>query len=259
MNLGLKSKNIVVTASTDGIGYATAYKFLEEGACVLINGRGTAKATEKLDSLKEKFGERKVFLYIGDTALEGGIKEMHQYAKSVLKHVDCIVSNVGSGRPIGGHRLENIEWEKGFDINLFSAVKLIQEFDDMWIQHEGGSIVMLSSLAACERIGAPYAYAAAKEGIRVFTKYLSDDYAARNIRVNCVIPGNVFFAGGRWDELLEQDREGTEQYIQRNVPLRRFAVPEEIANAVVFLASEAASFITGTSLLVDGGQKRGIS
>ncbi len=259
MDLGLENKNIVVTASTDGIGHATACKFLEEGASVLINGRGAAKAVERLNSLRERFGERKVLLYIGDTALEDGIKEMHQYAKSALGHIDCIVPNVGSGRPIGRNRLENTEWEKGFDINLFSAVKLIREFDDMWAQHGGGSIVMLSSLAACERIGAPYAYAAAKEGIRVFTKYLSDDYAARNIRVNCVIPGNVFFTGGRWAELLEQDREGTEQYIQGNVPLKRFARPEEVANAVVFLASEAASFITGTSLLVDGGQKRGIS
>ena len=161
--------------------------------------------------------------------------------------------------PIGSHRMEIIEWEKGFDINLFSAVKLIQEFDDMWVQQEGGSIVMISSLAACERIGAPYAYAAAKEGIRVLTKYLSDDYAVRNIRVNCVIPGNVFYHGGRWEELLNQDREGIEKYIQENVPLKRFAKPEEVADAIVFLASERAAFITGTSLLVDGGQKRGIS
>ena len=117
---------------------------------------------------------------------------------------------------------------------------------------------MISSLAACDRIEAPYAYAAAKEGVKVLTKYLADDYAERNVRVNCVIPGNVLFPGGRWEELMERDRSGTEKYIRENVPLRRFAKPEEVAAAVVFLASDRASFITGTSIIVDGGQKRGI-
>lgn len=259
MYLELERKKVVITASTDGIGYAAAYKFLEEGACVLLNGRDEAKAAKKLASLKKMFGEGKVFIYVGDTTSEEDIREMRHYAAKVFGHIDCMVANVGSGRPISTHRLEPLEWQKGFDINLFSAVKLIQVFDDMWAQQEGGSIVMLSSLAAYERIGAPYAYAAAKEGIRVFTKYLSDDYAARNIRVNCVIPGNVFYHGGRWEELLMQDKAGTEKYIQENVPLKRFAKPEEVADAIIFLASERASFITGTSLLVDGGQKRGIS
>lgn len=259
MNLYLEEKKVVITASTDGIGYATAYQFLNEGACVLINGRDEVKATEKAGLLKKEFGERKVFLYIGDMALEGNIREMRRYAGNVWGYVDCIVPNVGSGKPISKNRLDDLEWERGFDINLFSAVRLIKEFDDMWRPQEGGSIVMISSLAACERIGTPYAYAAAKEGIRVLTKYLSDDYAVRNIRVNCVIPGNVFYPGGRWEELLKQDREGIEKYIEESVPLKRFAKPEDVADAIVFLASVRSSFITGTSLMVDGGQKRGIS
>lgn len=258
MNSHLEEKKIIITASTDGIGYATAYKFLEEGACVLLNGRNGAKAAEKADILRRKFGEKKVFLYVGDITLEDGIREIRRYAENVFEYIDCIVPNVGSGKPISRNRLEDLEWVRGFDINLFSAVRLIKEFDDMWMPQKGGNIVMLSSLAACERIGAPYAYAAAKEGIRVLTKYLSDDYAVRNIRVNCVIPGNVFYPGGRWEELLKQDKDGIEKYIEENVPLKRFARPEEIADAIVFLASEMASFITGTSLLVDGGQKRGI-
>ena len=77
--------------------------------------------------------------------------------------------------------------------------------------------------------------------------------------MNCVLPGNVLFSGGRWEELLRQDKDKVERYIQEKVPMKRFAVPEEIANVIVFLASGAASFITGTSILVDGGQKRGIS
>lgn len=258
MDLQLRKRKIVITASTDGIGYATAYRFLEEGACVLINGRNEGKAREKRNLLEKKFGENRVFLYIGDTTAEDGIRGIHQYAKSMFGHVDCIVANVGRGKPVSQSNLDIRGWKKSFDINLFSAVGLIQEFDDLWEQDTGGSIVTVSSLAAYNRIAAPYAYAAAKQGISVFSKYLSDDYAERKIRVNSVIPGNVFYKGGRWEELAKQDGAGVKQYIEHAVPFKRFAAPGEIADAIVFLSSGRASFITGATLLVDGGQCRTI-
>ena len=197
MDLQLEGKKVIITASTDGIGFATAHKFLEEGACVLINGRNAIKAQAKKESLEAEFGDNRVYLYIGDIILEENIRKLRQYAGQIWSQIDCIVANAGSGRPIATDRLESIEWKKGFDINLFSAVMLIREFDNMWSQQEGGSIVMLSSLAACDCIKAPYAYAAAKEGIRVLAKYLSDDYVSRGIRVNCVLPGNVLVGVGR--------------------------------------------------------------
>lgn len=259
MQTGLAGKKIAITASTNGIGYAAARMFLEEGASVIINGRNADVLRERCNFLEKEFGVDCVFGFCGDVTKEKDIGALKKYAQQVFGTIDCLVANAGSGRPIAESRLEDMEWEKGFDTNLFSAVRLIYEFEDMWNRQEGGNIVMLSSLAACERIGAPYAYAAAKEGIRVFTKYLSDDYAVRNIRVNCVIPGNVLFPGGRWAELMENDKEGIEKYIRESVPLKRFAQPKEIAAAIVFLASDLSSFITGTSLIVDGGQKRGIS
>lgn len=258
MDLQLKGKKVVITASTDGIGYATARQFLKEGADVLINGRNVHKAGYKKELLEKEFGKNRVFLYVGDTAIEESIVKLHKYAGNIFKHIDCIVANVGSGRPISEDRLDMDEWKKCFDINLFSAVKLIQMFDDLWDINLGGSIVTVSSLAAYNRIPAPYAYAAAKQGISVFSKYLSDDYAERKIRVNSVIPGNVYYKGGRWGELLKRDDAGVKEYIEHSVPLRRFATPDEIANTIVFLASSCASFITGATLLVDGGQSRAI-
>ena len=258
MDLQLNGRKIVITASTDGIGYATACKFLEEGACVLINGRNELKAQEKRNLLEKKFGENRVFLYIGDAASEEGIRGIFKYARDIFRHVDCIIANVGSGKPVTESNIDIEGWRKSFDINLFSAVKLIQEFDDLWDENTGGSIVTVSSLAAYNRIAAPYAYAAAKQGISVFSKYLSDDYAKRKIRVNSVIPGNVYYKGGRWEELSQKDESGVKEYIEGSVPLKRFAVPEEIADAIVFLASDRASFITGATLLVDGGQSRAI-
>ncbi|NBH70605.1 SDR family oxidoreductase [Clostridiaceae bacterium] len=258
MDLQLKGKNVVITASTDGIGYAVAHKFLEEGACVLINGRNEFKAKERKEVLEQEFGKDKVYLYSGDTTIEEKIIGFRKYAEEIFGHIDCLVANVGSGKPVSQDCLDIEGWKKSFEVNLFSAVQLIEVFDDLWEGSVGGSIITVSSLAAYNRISAPYAYAAAKQGISVLSKYLSDDYAMRKIRVNSVIPGNVFYNGGRWEELLAQDEAGVRKYIETSVPLRRFAVPEEIANGIVFLASDCASFITGATLLIDGGQSRTI-
>lgn len=258
MDLYLKGKKVVITASTDGIGYAAAHRFLEEGACVLINGRNEIKAQGKRDLLEKEFGEDRVFLYVGDTVSWDGIRGMGQYARSIFRHIDCLVANVGSGKPVTQSNLDIEGWRRSFDVNLFSAVKLIREFNELWEENAGGSIITVSSLAGYNRISAPYAYAAAKQGISVFSKYLSDDYAKKGIRVNSVVPGNVYYAGGRWEELLKKDEAGVNDYIDHAVPLKRFAIPEEIADAIVFLASERASFITGAALLVDGGQSRAV-
>ncbi len=259
MDLQLKGKIVVITASTNGIGYASARMFLEEGAYVVINGRNEDTLQSKCAVLKKEFGDERVSCFCGDATKEKDIVELKNCVQKMYGKIDCLVANVGSGRPSTEDKLDSREWENSFQINLFSSVKLVHVFHDMWDIQKGGSIVLLSSLAACERIGAPYAYAAAKEGIKVLTKYLSDDYASKNIRVNCVIPGNVLFPGGRWEELIALDKEGIQNYIQKNVPMKRFAQPQEIAAAIVFLSSFLASFITGTSLVVDGGQKRGIS
>lgn len=258
MDLQLSGKKVVITASTDGIGYAIAYRFLKEGADVLINGRNEQKIQERKKLLDKEFGEKRVWIYVGDTTSGEGIKEISQYAKSVFQYIDCLVANVGSGKPVTQSDLDIEGWRRSFDVNLFSTVQLIQETNEFWNENAGGNIVMISSLAAYSRISAPYAYAAAKQSLGVFTKYLSDDYARRKIRVNCVVPGNVYYKGGRWEELLKSDEKGVKNYIESAVPLKRFATPTDIADAVIFLASERASFITGTSLFVDGGQSRAV-
>ena len=135
-------------------------------------------------------------------------------------------------------------------------MRLIFKFEEILKKQENANIVLLSSLAGYEKIGAPTAYAAAKNSIRTLVKYLADEHALYGIRVNGVAPGNVFYSGGRWEELWNQDKEGIETYIDGSVPMKRFGTPEEIANTVVFLASDRASFITGEVIKVDGGQSR---
>lgn len=258
MNTNLFNKNIAVTASVNGIGYATVRFFLQEGARVLINGRNQKKLDHIKEQLIEEFGENRVFVFAGDVSEENTIHDLADYIRDIWGYVDCVVANLGSGRPISQNKMDIHEWQEMYKINLFSNIQLIAELDDCWDYEKGGSIVLLSSLAAKSRIDAPYAYAASKKSLEIFTKYLADDYAKRKIRVNCVAPGNVLFQGGRWEELIHDDEQGVRKYITDNVPFERFAKPEEIASVIVFLSSDLASFITGETIAVDGGQSRHI-
>ncbi len=256
MDLGLKGKITVVTGSTGGIGYASAKRFLEEGARVVLNGRNGVKLGNVCKELAGEYGDKSIAGFQGDMTEQEDIARLGAFIRETFGHIDCLVVNVGSGKPVRSNPLDIEEWLEIFKINLFSAVQLMDALDGLWEQ--SGSVVMVSSIAGRDVLSAPPAYAAAKDGIRVFAKYLADRYAPRGIRVNTVSPGNVLFKGGRWEELLGKDERGVKAYISEKVPMRRFAGPEEIADAIAFLSSERASFITGSNLTIDGGQKRGI-
>lgn len=257
MNLGLNGKIALITASTNGIGRETAKAFLQEGATVFINGRNEKRLSEVQEELSGEYGDERVYSVCGDAANEKVICEIHDLIEAKYGKLDILVPNLGRGKPISKNRLEVDEWQYMMEVNLFSAVKLIDKFQNLLRRGDNPSITMISSITALEKLSAPYAYAASKSSILALIKYLSDDYAKDNIRVNGVIPGNVYFEGGRWEELLDADRTGTEAYIRSNVPLKRFGKPEEIASAIAFLASECSLFTTGATLVVDGGQRRG--
>ena len=135
-------------------------------------------------------------------------------------------------------------------------MKLLNEFIPVIKKQKSGSIILISSIAGLERIGAPYGYAAAKSALLSLTGNLSAELASYGIRVNCVVPGNVYFKDGRWDEVLNDQPEIKREYIDKEVPLKRFATPFEIAKSIVFLSSDCSSFTTGTVLVIDGGQTR---
>lgn len=257
MKLGLNGKIAFITASANGIGREIAKAFLREGAIVFINGRDEKRLLGLQEELCREYGEERVYSGCGDITNESVIGDIHNLIEEKYGRLDVLVPNLGSGKPICENRLAIEEWQYMMEVNLFSSVRLINKFLDLLRKGINPSITMISSIAALEKGNAPYAYAAAKSSVLSLIKYLSNDYAKDNIRVNGVIPGNIYFAGGRWEELLNADKGGTEAYIRENVPLKRFGRPEEIANAVVFLASECSLFTTGSTLVVDGGQRRG--
>lgn len=257
MELGLNNKVVFITGSTRGIGYATAESFLREGARVVVNGRKQESVNAACQALGALYGTENIYAVTGDMTK---IAETNRAKCSIINNmqkIDILVPNLGTGKPISQDKLSIEEWQYMMDTNVYSAIHLIQTFLEVLKKQEKSSIIMISSIAAYEKIGAPYAYAASKSAILSLIKYLATDYAEAGIRVNGVVPGNIFYEGGRWDDLWKQNTIGTESYIEQNVPMGRFGKPREIADMIVFLASERTSFMTGNTVVIDGGQRKG--
>lgn len=256
MELDLCDKNVFITASTNGIGKAAAEAFLREGATVIINGHNEKRLMDVLTEFRKKYGEKKVYAICADMSEEIAIKEATGKIREYLSHIDVVVGNLGTGKPVLKDKFDVREWKYMLKMNLLSAVGLIQNVRDLFSE-VGGSVVIIASLAAHDRIGAPPAYAASKAGIVSLVKYAAPILAEQNIRINAVSPGNIFFEGGRWEELMVQNSAGTKEYIEKEVPMKRFGKAEEIAETLLFLCSDKSSFTTGAIVQVDGGQGKG--
>lgn len=256
MDLGLDGKNIYITASTNGIGKAVAHTFLREGATVIINGRDEKRLMIALHELRKEYGEEKVYAVCGDMSDEDMIKYAVGKIREYVSNIDVVVANLGTGKPVSDDKFDLREWEYMLKINLLSAVGLIQNTRSLFSEN-GGSIVLIASLAAHDRIGAPPAYAAAKAGIVSLVKYAAPILSGHNVRINAVSPGNIFFEGGRWEELSARDPVGVNEYIDKEVPMKRFGTTDEIAEMIAYLSSEKSSFTTGAVIQIDGGQGKG--
>lgn len=256
MDLGLQDKIIVVAGSTGGIGLAIADCFLGEGARVQISGRNKEKLDDACQSLRDQYGEERVQAYCGDLSDPPTISEALGHCNDHFGGLDAVVANIGSGKGTTGWDLKADDWNSMIQTNLVGAMLLASSAVPYLKGRENPSIIFISSIAGCEAIPAPIPYGAAKAALQMAAKNLSRQLAVDGIRVNTVAPGNVLFAGGTWDQKIKQAPEQVKGYIEAEVPLGRFAEPQEIADSVVFLASRRAQFITGTLLTVDGGQTR---
>ncbi len=171
--------------------------------------------------------------------------------------LDIVVVNVGSGESVFDVIPDKDNFKKVFSLNFDSAVYTAREFYPL-LKSTKGNMIFISSIAGLEVLGAPIDYAVAKTAMISFAKNLARKVAVDGVRVNCIAPGNINFKGGSWDEKLQLDPHRINQLIIDTVPMQRFGKPDEIADAVLFLSSEKASFITGTVLRVDGGQTVGM-
>jgi 3-oxoacyl-[acyl-carrier protein] reductase len=245
MDLGLKGKKAIVTGGTRGIGRAIANLLVEEGCDIGICARTAAQVEEAVAAFKAKgvkaFG---VAVDVADgTQLTGFIKS----AVGALGGLDIFISNVsamGSGN-------DESSWRKSFEIDVLGTLRGCETAVPFLEKSEAGAIVVVGSTAAVEEVSPRRAYSSVKAAILPYIKQLARDLAPKKVRANVVSPGTIYFKGGVWNLREQNMPDRFRQAFDRN-PMGRMGKPEEVANAVVFLASPRASFITGTNLICDG-------
>lgn len=256
MDLLLKNKRVLVTGGSRGIGLEIARHFLQEGAVVVISSRGQEQLTRAESELVSKFGQENVMSQTCDFTKVESVNELAEYIEEQWSGIDIVVANIGDGRSVSDPIPEHEQWQKLWNVNFETSLITARRFLPM-LENSSGALLFISSITALEAFGAPVDYSTAKSAVIAFSKNLARKVADR-VRVNVIAPGNVNFPGSSWDEKIKLDPERVEQIIKSTVPMQRFGSPDEIAYAALFLCSDRASFITGSVLVVDGGQTVGI-
>ncbi len=245
MDLGLGGRKAIVTGGTRGIGRAIAELLADEGCDVAVCARGRPGIDEAVAALAGK-GVRALggTVDVADTgALRGWVAE----AAEALDGLDIFIANVSAL----AQAMDEESWRRSLEIDVMGTVAGVEAAIPLLEQSSAGSIVVIGTTGAVEIAGAPRPYASVKAALTPYVKALARNLAAKGIRANMVSPGNVYFKGGVWNTLEENNPELFKIMLSRN-PMGRMGTPAEVANAVVFLASTRASFITGTNLIIDG-------
>ncbi len=243
----LAQKIALITGGSSGIGLSTAEQFVAEGAYVYITGR----RQKELDAAVEQIG-RNVTGVQGDVANLADLDRLYAQIAEEKGHLDIVFANAGIGNqmaPIGSITEE--QFDLTFNINVRGLLFTIQKA--LPLMGEGGSIILNSSSASVKGIGALSVYSASKAALRSFARTWTTDLKDRKIRVNAVCPGYTvtpIFETLNW---TKAQFEAVKESLTTSVPLGRWARSEEIAKAVVFLASDDSSYVTGIELFVDGG------
>jgi NAD(P)-dependent dehydrogenase (short-subunit alcohol dehydrogenase family) len=251
MSIDFKGKVVLVTGGAMGIGEACARKFAELGAAVAILDRDR-KSGEKTAQTLRAAGHSADF-YGCDVASPSEVENAVGAAATNLGGIDVLVSNAGIQRYGDVEGTSDELWDEVMSVNLKGCFH-VSKFAVPWIaKRGGGAIVVLGSVQSFTAVGNSAAYVAAKHALVGLVRAMSLDYAAKKIRVNCVCPGAIDTPMLRWAASLDANPEKVIETCHRMHPLGRMGRAEEVANAVAFLASDWASFITGAALMVDGG------
>lgn len=242
----VQDKIALVTGGSRGIGKAIALRLAEEGAHVAFTYRSASAAADEVVKAIGERGRKAVAIQSDARSYEEASKVAEQVVRE-FQRLDILVNNAGITRDNLLLRMSEQDWDEVIDTNLKSAFNFCKAVCRQMISQKEGRIINISSIAGVVGNAGQTNYAAAKAGMIGLTKTLAKELASRNIQVNCVAPG--FVDTDMTQKLTPQQKEA----LFAIVPMKRTAKPEEIANVVVFLASSAASYITGQVLCVDGG------
>jgi NAD(P)-dependent dehydrogenase (short-subunit alcohol dehydrogenase family) len=244
----LANKVALVTGATSGIGRATAKRFVDEGAFVFVTGRRPAELDATVASLgPTAHGIR------GDVSRADDLDEIYRQIRAHGRGLDVVFANAGGGSFASLDQVSAEHYDQTFDVNVRGTVFTIQKA--LPLLNPGASIVLAGSTAATSGTPAFGVYAASKAAIRSFARTWAGELADRQIRVNVIVPGPTETEGLR-RLVPDEHADGLLAQLAAGLPLGRVGRPQEIANAVLFLASDQSSFVTGSELFADGGDKQ---
>jgi 3-oxoacyl-[acyl-carrier protein] reductase len=250
MNLELTDYQVLIIGGTKGIGLSIAKSFLLEGAVVHVISRNNMN---HIRIELEKNYPSNIYFYQSDATIEDSLNHTYpQILQNSKNKIDILIANVGNGTGVLDPVPNKEDWDSSWNINFNSALNSIRVFSEK-ISESNGAITFISSIAGIEYIGAPISYSTAKTALIAFSKSLSHKLAP-SVRVNVVAPGNILVENGTWDKKMKTNPEFITSMINEKVPLKRFGLPDEISNFVLFISSPKASFITGGCFVIDGGQ-----
>ncbi|NDW05521.1 SDR family NAD(P)-dependent oxidoreductase [Jiella pacifica] len=251
MDLKLQGRKVVVTGGTKGIGRSIVRMFTAEGAAVAFCARSQEGVDAEVSALEAEGA--KAYGEAVDVSDKSALERFVSNAAEAIGGIDIIVANV-SALAVGG---DEESWKAGFETDMMGTVRLVDAAMPHLQKSDAASIVTISSVSGREIDFAAGPYGAFKAALIHYTQGLAFQLAGQNIRANSVSPGNTYFEGGVWNQIEAGNPELYADSLALN-PTGRMATPDEIANGVVFLASPAASFITGTNLVIDGALTRGV-
>ncbi|WP_067728978.1 SDR family oxidoreductase [Oceanobacillus damuensis] len=263
MELELKGKSVIVTAASKGLGKATAKEFAKEGAHVLISSRTEEALLQAVEEIRQETGNEQVDYAVCNMKNAGDIDQLVRKAVAWNGTVDVLINNAG-GPPAGSFMdMSDEDWYHAFELNLLSFIRTTRAVVPIMKKQNRGHIVNLASSSIKQSLDQLVLSNTMRPGIVGLAKTLSQELSADNILVNTVGPGTI--ETGRILELnkvrakkLNVPTESLIEEAEKKIPMKRLGQPEEFAKAIVFLASGANTYITGQSLIVDGGQVKAL-
>ena len=256
MDLGLAGKTAIVTGGSRGLGLASARSLAAEGCHLAICARGAERLEQAAAELRSAAAQgAQVLPIVADVSSLDDVGRLVETTVTHFGGLDILVNNVGLGRGGSLEETTEDEWHEAFDQTLFPAIRASRAAVPHLRQRGGGAIVIISSIFGREA-GGRMTYNVVKAAEISLGKSLAQQFAPDNIRVVTVAPGSILFPGGSWHKRQQADPKGIAEFVKRELPFGRFGRADEVGDVVAFVASPRASWIAGTTVVVDGSQSR---
>ena len=250
MDLGLNGKRAIVTGGTRGIGRAIAETLAREGCAVAICARNANDVAEAVAAMQSA---GKVIGGAADVASTEAVNAWMAGAAAAMGGIDIVIANVSALAAVPNED----QWRVALEVDMLGTLRTVEAAMPHLEQSNCASIVAIASTSALEAFGGPRPYNALKAALINYMSNLATQLAPKHIRANTVSPGTIYFDDGVWGKRKRENPDSYNAALAHN-PMGRMGTPEEVAKAVAFIASPAASFITGANLVVDGGFTRRI-